>query len=43
MEEWLKISLDEVSKLHDSIPRRIEAVQKAGGEQTPNEIDINEC
>ena len=26
MEEWLEIPLDEVRKMHDSIPRRIEAV-----------------
>ena len=35
MEEWLKISVDEARKLYDSIPRRIEAVLKAGGGQTP--------
>ena len=29
MEEWTKIPLD------DSIPRRIEAAQKAGGRLTP--------
>ena len=32
MKEWLTI--DEVGKLYDSIPRRIEAVQKAGGGST---------
>ena len=30
MEEWLKITLDEVKKLYDSIHKRIEAVQKTG-------------
>ena len=35
MEEWLKIPLDEVKKLYDYIPRRIEAVQKTGGGPTP--------
>ena len=30
MEKWLKIHLDEVKKLYNSIPRRTEAVQKAG-------------
>ena len=34
MEEWLQILLDEVRKLYDSIHRRIEAVQKAGGGPT---------
>ena len=43
MEEWLETPLDEVRKMHDSIPRRIEAAQKAGGGPTPNEIDFNEC
>ena len=33
-EEWLKITLEEVSKLYYSIPRRIEALQKAGGGPT---------
>ena len=37
MEEWLKIPLDEVRKLHDSIPA---AVQKAVGGQTPYQIDF---
>ena len=35
MEESLKVSLDEVKKLHESIIRRIEAAQKAGGGPTP--------
>ena len=35
IEEWLKIPLDEVTKLYDSIPMRIEAEQKAGGGPTP--------
>ena len=35
MEELLKISFDDVKKLYDSIPGRIEAVHKAGREQTP--------
>ena len=35
MEEWLKFPLDEVRKLHDFIPKQIEAVQKAGGGPTP--------
>ena len=35
MEEWLKIPLDEIRNLYDSIPRRIDAVQKAEGGSTP--------
>ena len=35
MEKWPKITLDEVRKLYDSIPWRIEAVQKAEGEPIP--------
>ena len=35
MEKWLKIPLDEVRKLYDSIPKRIEAVQKAERGPTP--------
>ena len=35
MEKWLKIPLDKVRKLCDSIPRRIEAVQEAGGGPVP--------
>ena len=43
MKEWLKIPLNEVNKLHDSIPRQIEAVQKAAGGPTPilNELSLN--
>ena len=33
MEEWLKIPLDEVRKLYDSIHRRIEAVQRLEEDQ----------
>ena len=36
MDEWRIIPADEVRKLHDSIPRRIEAVHKAGGGPTPH-------
>ena len=35
MEEWQKNPLDEVRKQNDSIHRRIEAVQKAGGRPSP--------
>lgn len=35
MEEWLKIPIEQVKKLYDSIPRRIEAVLKAKGGPTP--------
>ena len=35
MEEWLKIPLEEVKKLYDSIPRRIAAVLKGKGGPTP--------
>ena len=33
MEEWLKIPMEKVKKLYDSIPRRNEAVLKAKGVQ----------
>ena len=34
MEEWLKIPLDEVRKLYDSITRQIEAVPNSKGGPT---------
>ena len=41
MKEWLQISLDEVGKLYDSIPRRIEAVHNA--RRGPTSILSNSC
>ena len=40
MEEWPKIPLDEVRKLYDSTPRRIEAVQKAAAGPTTYQINF---
>ena len=34
MEEWLRIAMEEIQKLYDLIPRRIEAVVKDKGGPT---------
>ena len=39
MKEWLKIVLDEIRKLYDSIPRRIEVEHMVAG-RTTNSISV---